>query len=149
LLKMLSPISHSSTRQDADRYKVEPYVIAADIYGVAPHVGRGGWTWYTGSAGWMYRVAIESILGFSLEGGSRLRLQPCMPDSWPGCSMRYTLADGTAYHIAVSNPDGKAGQVLLATLDGAAVETGPSGVLVPLLSDGASHELSVVMGDAG
>ncbi len=146
LLKMLSPISHSSTPADADRYKVEPYVIAADIYGVAPHVGRGGWTWYTGSAGWMYRVAIESILGFSIEGGSTLRLQPRIPDDWPGFTLSYRLDDGTQYQIEVDNPQRRAHGVVSAKLDDASLPCTADGVKVPLCKDGASHHVKIVLG---
>lgn len=146
LLKMLSPISHSSNSIDAQRYKVEPYVIAADIYGVAPHVGRGGWTWYTGSAGWMYRVAIESILGFSLQGGNTLRLAPGIPDHWPGFTLDYRLDDGTQYEIEVINPKTCAMAVVSAQLDGAAITCDAQGVTVPLAKDGAIHRLQVVLG---
>lgn len=146
LLKMLSPISHSSNTLDAERYKVEPYVIAADIYGVAPHVGRGGWTWYTGSAGWMYRVAIESILGFSLQGGNTLRLAPGIPDHWPGFTLDYRLDDGTRYEIEVINPQACAMAVVSAQLDGAAITCDAQGVAVPLAKDGAIHRLQVVLG---
>jgi cyclic beta-1,2-glucan synthetase len=79
LLEMLSPATRGGSRENAERYKVEPYVIAADVYGVEPHIGRGGWTWYTGSAGWMYRIAIESVLGFELSEGTTLRLRPPYP----------------------------------------------------------------------
>src|SRR4029079_14187531 len=79
LLEMLSPVVRGGTPHGVDVYQVEPYVIAADVYGVAPHVGRGGWTWYTGSAGWMFRVALESILGVTLEHGDTLVLRPCIP----------------------------------------------------------------------
>lgn len=146
LLRMLSPVSHSSSTADADRYKVEPYVIAADIYGVAPHVGRGGWTWYTGSAGWMYRVAVESLLGFSLEGGNTLRVAPCIPDSWPGFTLRYRLANGTQYDVEVSNPQGKAQTVVSATLDGAPIASRLKDVSVPLRRDGATHRLHITLG---
>src|SRR5262249_11805834 len=81
LLEMLSPVLHGTTPEQADRYRVEPYVIAADVYGVDPHVGRGGWTWYTGSAGWMLRIAVESLLGFRIEGDEG-RLRPCVPSDW-------------------------------------------------------------------
>ncbi len=147
LLKMLSPISHSSTQLDAERYKVEPYVIAADIYGVAPHVGRGGWTWYTGSAGWMYRVAIESLLGFSLEGGNTLRLEPQIPDHWPGFKLRYTLGDGTQYQIEVVNPNGDARSVRSATLDDVAIDCSEQGVAIALAHDARAHQLRVVTGE--
>src|SRR5207253_731833 len=79
LLEMLTPVHHSRDRAAADVYKVEPYVVAADVYGAPPHVGRGGWTWYTGSAGWLYRLALEAVLGIQLENGERLRVKPCIP----------------------------------------------------------------------
>ena len=82
LFSLLNPINHASTRASVHRYKVEPYVVAADVYSVPPHVGRGGWTWYTGSAGWMYRAGLESILGLRLQGAFLL-LAPCIPKHWP------------------------------------------------------------------
>ena len=82
LFSLLNPINHARTRADVHRYKVEPYVVAADVYATAPHVGRGGWTWYTGSAGWMQRAGVESILGLRLEGDV-LHLDPCIPKAWP------------------------------------------------------------------
>src|SRR5262249_48863061 len=81
---MLSPVSHAADAERARRYKTEPYVVAADVYGVAPHVGRGGWTWYTGSSGWMYRVALESILGVRLEPSRTLGGKACIPHDSPG-----------------------------------------------------------------
>ena len=83
LFSLLNPINHARTRAEVHRYKVEPYVIAADVYAAKPHVGRGGWTWYTGSAGWMQRAGVESILGLRLRGDA-LELDPCIPKSWPG-----------------------------------------------------------------
>ena len=83
LFSLLNPINHASSRAGVYRYKVEPYVIAADIYAEPPHVGRGGWTWYTGSAGWMYRAGIEWILGLRLRG-TMMHLDPCIPRAWPG-----------------------------------------------------------------
>ena len=94
LFSMLNPINHATTRVSVHRYKVEPYVIAADIYSVAPHVGRGGWTWYTGSAGWMYRAGLESILGFQLQG-SRLKIAPCIPANWPGFEIVFKYRSST------------------------------------------------------
>src|SRR5437867_4111198 len=91
LLEMLGPVHHAGTREAAEVYRVEPYVVAADVYGVPPHVGRGGWTWYTGSAGWMLRVALESVLGVTLEGGHTLRVAPCIPDAWPGFKVKLRL----------------------------------------------------------
>jgi cyclic beta-1,2-glucan synthetase len=147
VLAMLSPVSHTQTPDDVARYQVEPYVIAADVYGVAPHIGRGGWTWYTGSAGWMLRVTLENLLGVTVEGGQRLRVAPLIPDSWPGFTVEHRRADGTRYRIEVKNHGG-AGQVRSATLDGAAVALEEGGVVVPLCQDGALHTLRVAMGPA-
>src|SRR3989449_1309523 len=104
VFSLMNPIRRTSTRADVQRYKVEPYVVAADIYSVAPHVGRGGWTWYTGSAGWMYRVALESVLGVTLVGGDTLRIRPRIPDGWPGFRVSLRLPDETRYEIEVRNP---------------------------------------------
>ena len=98
------------------RYKVEPYVVAADIYSVAPHVGRGGWTWYTGSAGWMYRAGLESILGLVVKGDA-LQVDPCIPDAWPGFEMTFRYRSAV-YEISVSNLAGVSRGVAAATLDG-------------------------------
>ncbi|MEO6264028.1 MAG: glucoamylase family protein [Luteimonas sp.] len=106
LLRMINPVNHALDADAVATYKVEPYVVAADVYAVAPHTGRGGWTWYTGSAGWMYRLIIESLLGLRLEG-DRLRLAPCIPFDWPGYAVRYRYRD-TVYRIQVrqiSTPD--------------------------------------------
>ncbi|MBS1997666.1 MAG: cyclic beta 1-2 glucan synthetase, partial [Cyanobacteria bacterium SZAS LIN-2] len=99
LFQMINPINHSDSASAADIYKVEPYVVAADVYGVEPHVGRGGWTWYTGSAGWMYRLIIESLLGLHLNV-DRLTLKPCMPAEWPEYTVHYRFRE-TVYHIIV------------------------------------------------
>ncbi len=147
LLKMLSPVHHSSTPEAVQRYQVEPYVIAADVYGAAPHVGRGGWTWYTGSAGWMYRVAIESILGLQIEGGHTLRLAPCIPDTWPGFSLHYRRPDGTQYEIEVKNPTHCSAAVVQAELNGAAVAVVEGSALIPLAGDGATHHVTLVLGE--
>src|SRR5204862_1751684 len=102
LLGMLSPIRHAGDAAAVRRYQVEPYVVAADVYGVAPHVGRGGWTWYTGSAAWMYRVALESVLGVTIEDGRVLRVAPRIPDGWRGFRVRLRLpGDGTTYEVVV------------------------------------------------
>ena len=95
LFALLNPINHAQTPQQAARYKVEPYVIAGDVYSVAPHAGRGGWTWYTGAAGWMYRAGIEGILGIRREGAS-LVIEPCLPPDWPGYQV--TLQIGNTRH---------------------------------------------------
>ena len=104
LFAMINPVNHAKSAQAVATYKVEPYVMAADVYAAAPHTGRGGWTWYTGSAGWMYRLAVESLLGLRLEG-DKLRLAPCLPASWPGFKLRYRYRD-TLYRIAVVRDEG-------------------------------------------
>jgi cyclic beta-1,2-glucan synthetase len=147
VLEMLSPVTHSSTPEDVARYQVEPYVIAADIYGAEPHVGRGGWTWYTGSAGWMYRVALESVLGFTLEGGDTIRVKPVIPSSWPGFTIRYRLPDGTTvYEISVVNDTiGAGAQVASARLDGRPVAVLDGAALVPMHADRGLHRVDIVL----
>ncbi len=100
LFSMINPINHARTPQEAARYRVEPYVMAADVYSVAPHAGRGGWTWYTGSAGWMYRAGLEAVLGLTREG-DKLRVKPCIPRSWPGFEANITIGQ-TRYDIKIS-----------------------------------------------
>jgi cyclic beta-1,2-glucan synthetase len=145
-LERLSPVTHTATAADVARYQVEPYVIAADVYGVAPHVGRGGWTWYTGSAGWMLRVAIESVLGFCVDGGAWLTLRPRIPDAWPGFRLTHRRPDGTSYEIEVDNPQGRAARIVAAELDGAALGTDAGPLRIPLAHDGRRHALRVTMG---
>ncbi|HEY0811598.1 MAG TPA: hypothetical protein VGD49_15615, partial [Longimicrobiales bacterium] len=135
LLEMISPLTRS---QNPAVYRGEPYVIAADVYGEPPHVGRAGWTWYTGSAGWMYRVFLESILGFELVHGQMIRLQPCIPASWPGYSLRYTLPDGTIYTLEVEQVDGSS-----STSEGE-VENGA--IVIPLTLDGGEHTVRIRAG---
>jgi cyclic beta-1,2-glucan synthetase len=124
------------------RYKVEPYAVAADVYSVFPHVGRGGCTWYTGSAGWLYRAGIEGILGFHVQG-EFLVLDPCIPRAWPGFEIvfRYRSA---RYEIAVENPKGVSRGVASAALDGKALAEGLT--RVQLVDDGAVHRVRVVLG---
>ncbi len=142
LLEMLNPIQHARTPAEVAVYRVEPYVVAADVYGAEPHVGRGGWTWYTGSAGWFYRVAIEAILGFSVKDGRTLVLAPRIPASWPGFELRYRLPDRmTYYHITVVNEASARGVVASATLDGTVLIPEHGSLHVPLVNDGARHEL--------
>ena len=104
LLSMLNPVNHALSAAGIAAYKVEPYVMAADAYGVAPHVGRGGWSWYTGSAGWMYRLVVESLLGLRLAG-DKLHLAPCLPADWPGFKIHYRYRE-TVYHIAIAQTGG-------------------------------------------
>ncbi len=142
LFWLLNPINHARTRTDLHRYKVEPYVIAADIYSASGHAGRGGWTWYTGSASWMQRAGIETILGLVVEAGV-LRLDPCIPPSWPGFEMTVRHG-GSRYEIVVTNPDGAQAGVAAAELDGEPIGTTP--LAVSLKDDGATHRLTVRMG---
>jgi len=111
LFGMINPVNHTSSAAALATYKVEPYVMAADVYAAAPHTGRGGWTWYTGSAGWMYRLAVESLLGLRREG-ARLRIAPCLPAGWPGFKLRYRYGE-TIYRIeVVSDATGSAEHVI-------------------------------------
>jgi cyclic beta-1,2-glucan synthetase len=142
LFGLLNPINHARTRSEVYRYKVEPYVVAADVYSTAPHAGRGGWTWYTGSAGWMQRAGVESILGLRVAGDV-LHLDPCIPKAWPGMAM--TLRFHTArYEITVENPDGVCRGVVAATLDATSVGAKP--LQVKMLDDGATHHVVVQLG---
>jgi cyclic beta-1,2-glucan synthetase len=142
LFWMLNPINHARSRSDLRRYKVEPYVAAADVYSATNHVGRGGWTWYTGSAGWLYRAGMEEILGLRLTG-SALHLDPCIPETWPG--FQITLRRGsTQFDIRVDNPDGVAKGIASARIDGTAITERPLRLDLP--EDGKSHEILVVMG---
>ncbi len=99
LFDMINPVNHASSAAAMATYKVEPYVVAADVYAVAPHTGRGGWTWYTGSAGWMYRLILESLLGLKLEV-DKLRFAPCLPADWESFKLHYRYRE-TVYHITV------------------------------------------------
>ncbi len=141
LFALLNPINHALTLQDAERYKVEPYVVAADVYSVAPHAGRGGWTWYTGSAGWMYRAGIEGILGLRREGGF-LVIDPCIPAAWPGFEATVTIGS-TRYDIRVETTVARGGGVAYAVLDGA--EPTQSAEAVRVAIDGERHKLILVV----
>jgi cyclic beta-1,2-glucan synthetase len=134
----LNPINHALTQEEAARYRLEPYVAAADIYANPAHYGRGGWSWYTGSAGWMQRVGVESILGVRIEGNALL-IDPCIPKSWPGFTVTLTWRSAR-YVIVVHNPNGVSRGVASVTVDGVAAPA------VTLLDDGATHAVDVVMG---
>ncbi len=138
VFSMLNPIRRSMTRTDAQRYKVEPYAVAADVYSEAPHDGRGGWTWYTGSAGWLYRAGLEWILGFRLRA-NQLVLAPCVPAEWPGFTIHYRHR-GTPYVITVERQPGPNALVQL-TVDGHLLKPGRN--VVDLVADGASHTVLV------
>jgi cellobiose phosphorylase len=99
LFTMINPVNHASSPKGIGIYKVEPYVVSADVYAVSPHTGRGGWTWYTGSAGWMYRLIVESLLGLRLEV-DKLYVSPCLPAEWTQFKVHYRYRE-TMYHITV------------------------------------------------
>lgn len=139
LFALLNPINHARTLADAERYKVEPYVVAADIYSVAPHVGRGGWTWYTGSAGWMHRAGVEGILGIRREGGFLL-VDPSLPSAWPGFAATVTLGE------AVCRIEVRAigeGEEPYAVLDGVRIPAPDRSARIPL--GGQAHDLLLLI----
>ncbi len=140
LLEMLCPVGYSDSPEAIERYRVEPYVIAADVYSQPPYVGRGGWTWYTGSAGWAWRLGIEGVLGLHKEADT-LRIAPAIPPAWDGYEIRYRHGEAL-YIIRVANPEHVAGGVREITLDG---EPLPSAV-IPLRDDGREHTVEVVLG---
>ena len=140
LLRMLNPVEHARTAQDYERYKVEPYVMAGDVYASKDHVGRGGWTWYTGAASWIYRVWLEEILGFKRRD-NRLSIDPVIPKDWPGFRLRYRYKN-TRYEITIENPEHISRGVDLVELNGATV----SDMMITLRDDGGSHNIRVRMG---
>jgi cyclic beta-1,2-glucan synthetase len=142
LFSLLNPISHTSTRADVQRYKVEPYVVAADVYSVPPHVGRGGWTWYTGSASWMYRAGLEWILGLRVRAG-KLSLTPCIPADWPRFEIVFRHASAR-YEIQVENPHRVSRGVAQVELDGKKLPAGETDIV--LVDDGRTHEVRVILG---
>ena len=135
LLEMLSPVTRGTS---SDTYRGEPYVVAADVYGEPPHVGRAGWTWYTGSAGWMYRVLLESILGFELVAGQAVELRPCLPAAWPGYSLRYRFGNGTVYNFEVTRTDQRSST--------SAGEVAGGAIVIPLELDGREHTVQIRAG---
>lgn len=142
LFAMLNPINHTRDRAAVHRYKVEPYVMAADVYAAPGHVGRGGWTWYTGSAAWMQRAGIESILGLRRKGNI-LCIEPCIPKTWPGFSLRLRHGE-SVYDIEVRNPAGVSRGVRSADLDGQVLSTAPLELRVS--DDGRPHRVTLTMG---
>jgi cyclic beta-1,2-glucan synthetase len=137
LFEFLNPINHGSTSAEIDTYKVEPYVVAADVYAVAPHTGRGGWTWYTGSAGWMYRLLSETLLGLKLEG-NRLRLTPRLPKRWPTCKIDYRHRQ-TLYHITISRLGDGLSDSGQTCLDGEELIDD----IIPLVDDQCEHRVEM------
>jgi cyclic beta-1,2-glucan synthetase len=136
LMAMINPVNHAPSPEAVATYKAEPYAIAADVYACAPHAGRGGWTWYTGSAGWMYRLIVESLLGLTLAG-DRLSFTPLLPAGWDGFTVHYRYRE-TVYHIAVlrrKEGDGAAG----VTVDGVPQQD----KTIPLVDDHREHAVEV------
>src|SRR5262249_33552783 len=134
----LLPFERAGTPEGAARYRVEPYVVAGDVYTASQHAGRGGWSWYTGSASWGWRVAVEGILGLVRRNGA-LAVDPVLPASWRGFSATLRGLGGTL-SVEVEKPEGVAGRVVSLALDGEAL---PVGEPVPLPSDGGTHVLRV------
>ena len=133
LFALLNPVGHGASPAQIATYKVEPYVVAADVYAVAPHIGRGGWTWYTGSAGWMYRLLVETLLGINLEG-DRLHLMPRMPEKWTSYKIHYRYRQ-TVYHITIARLAGDSSAKSLLVLDGQTI----AGPTFPLQDDRREH----------
>jgi cellobiose phosphorylase len=137
LFDMLNPVHHGGTAEQIATYKVEPYVVAADVYAVAPHTGRGGWTWYTGSAGWMYRLLVETLLGVNLEG-DRLHITPRLPRAWPGFKVHYRYRQ-TVYHISILRFNEDALEIPPVMLDGHEIQ----GDGIPLRDDRLEHSVEM------
>jgi cyclic beta-1,2-glucan synthetase len=142
LFHLINPVNHMRSPEDVERYKTEPYAVAADVYAHPMHIGRGGWTWYTGSAGWMYQAAIQALLGLERQA-TTISLNPCIPTVWPEFTLEWRSGQ-TRYRFVVSNPDHRSRGIALAELDGAPVDARA----IPLLNDGALHEVRVVLGSA-
>jgi cellobiose phosphorylase len=138
LTTLINPANHAKSQDAIAVYKVEPYVMAADVYAVAPHTGRGGWTWYTGSAGWMYRLILESLLGLRLEV-DRLHVAPCLPAYWPGFTVHYRYRE-TVYHIGVVQ-----GDLASLTLDGVRQDN----TAIALVDDRREHMVTVSVAGNG
>ena len=139
IFAMVNPINHTRTHEELETYKTEPYAVAADVYSNSQHVGRGGWTWYTGAAGWLYRAALENILGFT-KRGETLSIEPCIPGDWKEFEITYRHKTAT-YHIKIENPHG---------ICGGAVEIEADGVMllsnrIELADDGREHNVRVIL----
>jgi cellobiose phosphorylase len=150
LFAMLNPVNHGSTPAAIERYKVEPYVMSADIYAAPPHTGRGGWTWYTGAAGWMYRLTVETLLGLRLEV-DHLRIAPCIPAHWESYKIHYRYRE-TVYHINIKRVAEQLEQGIRVTVDGAVIRaadvesTGQVQGIIPLVDDHQEHRVEVELG---
>lgn len=138
--ELINPINHTQNEKEYSKYKLEPYVMAADVYAVSPNAGRGGWSWYTGSAGWMYKTGLENMLGFQ-KTGKTITINPCIPHQWKEYVLRYKYFD-TFYKITIFNPDGVSKGVSRVSVDGNTVE----GSTISLVDDGETHDVNVIMG---
>lgn len=139
LFRMINPIEHSRTKEAASKYKVEPYVVAADIYGAGNLAGRGGWTWYTGSSSWMYEAGLKFILGLTIENGY-LSINPCIPTTWKEYKIQYKYKN-TIYNIIVKNPNGKNTKVEGMIVDGNIIEEKK----IKLEDDRKVHNIEITM----
>lgn len=137
--RMINPIEHARTKEAAKKYKVEPYVVAADVYGSQNLVGRGGWTWYTGSSSWLYKAGIEFILGLTIKEGM-LSIKPCIPSSWKEYSIRYCY-QSSIYNIKIKNPNGETTKVEKFILDGQEIEEKQ----VRLMDNGRIYGIEIIM----
>jgi cyclic beta-1,2-glucan synthetase len=137
LYQMINPLTHGGTPDGMRTYKVEPYVVAADVYTTARDLGRGGWTWYTGSASWMYRVGLEALLGLTKRGAT-LRIEPCVPQSWPEVTIEYRYG-AAVYKILVQRPGLVRRHGAYVTVDGRPLE----GDIVSLVDDAQRHDVVV------
>jgi cellobiose phosphorylase len=144
MFAILNPVHHGSTPARIERYKVEPYVMCADIYSAAPHTGRGGWTWYTGAAGWMYRLTLETLLGLQLEV-DHLRVAPCIPDHWDSYKIHYRFRE-TVYHINIKRVAGKSNRVSRVSLDDVVIDDKGAAGRIPLVDDHQEHYVEVELG---
>jgi cellobiose phosphorylase len=143
LFDLINPIRHATTPAEVERYRVEPYVTAADVYAVDPHAGRGGWTWYTGSAAWMYRLIVETLLGLQLEGGS-LRVNPRLPSGWNSLKLHYRHRGETFYHITVKRRVGaESAPPTRMTVDG---QEQPNAT-IQLVDDRREHVVEIEVGE--
>ena len=142
LFEMLNPLTHARTDDDVAKYKVEPYVVCADVYTATSHLGQGGWTWYTGSASWMYRVALEGILGFT-KRGDRLSIEPCVPTAWREFTIDYRYGS-SVYTIVVRNPAGVSSGVAHVEVDGRATNERA----IELSDNGEPHYVVITMADS-
>lgn len=138
LLGLINPVNHGRTRDEIEIYQVEPYVVAADVYAVSPHTGRGGWTWYTGSAGWMYQLIVEWLIGLKLDV-DKLWFKPCLPEDWKSFKLHYRYRE-TFYHITI-NQEKPSNEVTRVILD----NTEQPDKMIHLIDDRQEHQAEVII----